>query len=157
MKKLCFLIAFFSALLLGGCGGDEDTKDMQKPVITMSDGEYFPQNCVSLKRGGSFTFMAKFSDNVELGNYNIEVHNNFDHHSHSTGSEECKMDAKKTPVNAWVFNQDYSIPAGLKEFEAGNEITVPASVDTGDYHFMVRLTDKAGWQQLTAVSVKISE
>jgi hypothetical protein len=157
MKKICFSIAFLPALLLGGCGSDEDAKDMRKPVIEMSGDGYFPQNCMTLKRGDSFTFRAKFSDNVELGSYNIEIHNNFDRHSHSTGSEECEMEAKKTPVNAWVFNQDYSMPAGLKEFEAGNEITVPSDVDTGDYHFMVRLTDKAGWQQLMAVSVKISE
>ncbi|MDR0699168.1 MAG: DUF4625 domain-containing protein [Tannerella sp.] len=157
MKEICFLIAFLPAFLLGGCGSDEETKDMQKPVIEMEGGGYFPQNCTTLKRGNSFTFKAKFSDNVELGNYNIEIHNNFDHHSHSTGSEECNMDERKTPVNAWVFNQDYSMPAGVKEFEAGNEITIPADVDTGDYHFMVRLTDRAGWQQLVAVSVKISE
>jgi hypothetical protein len=65
------------------------------------------------------------------------------------------LDAKKAPVNAWVFNQDYAIPDGRKTFEANNEITVPADIDTGDYHFMVRLTDKSGWQQLAAVSVKI--
>jgi hypothetical protein len=166
-KKMISRILSFMAMsvpvlspcaFLGGCNhGDEDTKDMQKPVIEMSGSGYFPQNCAALKRGERFTFRAKFSDNVELGNYNIEIHNNFDHHSHSTGSEECEADAKKTPVNAWVFNQDYPIPAGVKEFEANSEITVPATVDAGDYHFMVRLTDKSGWQQLVAVSVKIIE
>jgi hypothetical protein len=148
------LCALFPALFLEGCDGGDD---MQKPVIEMNGDEYFPQNCVVLKLGDRFTFRAKFSDNVELGNYNIEIHNNFDRHSHSTGSEECETDAKKEPVNAWVFNQDYAIPAGLKEFTANNEIVVPADVDTGDYHFMVRLTDKSGWQQLAAVSVKISK
>lgn len=130
---------------------------MQKPVITMNGGEYFPQNCASLKRGERFTFRATFSDNEELGNYNIEVHHNFDHHTHSTDGETCETDEKKTPVNAWVFNRDYAIPAGMKTFEANSEIAVPADVDTGDYHFMVRLTDKAGWQQLIAYSVKIME
>ncbi|MDR1380371.1 MAG: DUF4625 domain-containing protein [Tannerella sp.] len=155
---MAVLTVLLPAFLAGGCDGDdEDAKDMQTPVIEMSGSGHFPQNCVTLKRGGSFTFRAKFSDNAELGNYNIEIHNNFDHHSHSTGSEECEKDVKKTPVNAWVFNQDYSIPTGLKEFEASNEITVPADVDTGDYHFMVRLTDQSGWQQLIAVSLKIGE
>jgi hypothetical protein len=157
MRKIRILILLFPAFFLGGCGGDEEVKDMQKPVIKMSGGEYFPQNCVFLKRGDRFTFRAKFSDNVELGNYNIEIHPNFDHHSHSTESGECETDAEKEPVNAWVFNQDYVIPAGLKEFTASDEIAVPAGVDTGDYHFMVRLTDKSGWQQLAAVSVKVIE
>ena len=75
--------------------------------------------------------------------------------AHSTDNVECELGEKKTPVNAWVFNHDYAIPAGQKAFEANNEIAVPAGIDAGDYHFMVRLTDKSGWQQLAAVSVKI--
>jgi hypothetical protein len=34
-------------------------------------------------------------------------------------------------------------------------IAIPADIDEGDYHFMVRLTDKSGWQQIAAKSVKI--
>jgi hypothetical protein len=41
-------------------------------------------------------------------------------------------------------NVDFSIPSGKTRFEADNEISVPEDIDTGDYHFMVRLTDKAG-------------
>ena len=146
-KILLFSILVF---VLFACGSETD-KDMQKPVIEI----HFPQNCVEWPRGERFTFTAHFSDNEELGSYNIEVHHNFDHHSHSTDNAECEMDEKKTPVNAWIFNQDYVIPPGLQAFEAGDQITVPAGIDTGDYHFMVRLTDKSGWQQLAAVSVKV--
>ncbi|MDR2475145.1 MAG: DUF4625 domain-containing protein [Bacteroidales bacterium] len=148
-KSLGIVILFFT---LFSCG-KEDNNDMQKPEIQIT----FPQNCQTLQRGESFTFSAQFSDNVELGSYNIEIHNNFDHHSHSTDNVECEMENKKTPVKAWVFNQDYAIPAGRKAFEANNEIAVPADIDAGDYHFMVRLTDKSGWQQLAAVSVKIDQ
>lgn len=35
------------------------------------------------------------------------------------------------------------------------EIVVPASIDTGDYHLLLRLTDKQGWQTVKAVSIKI--
>jgi hypothetical protein len=130
---------------------------MQKPLIEMNGTAHFPQNCVHLTRGESFVFKAKFSDNVELGAYNVEIHHNFDRHSHSTDNVECEPDEKKPPVNAWVFNRDYAIPSGLQTYEANNEITVPPDIDTGDYHFMVRLTDRAGWQQLAAISVKVSE
>jgi hypothetical protein len=146
-KILLFSILVFA---LFACG-DEADKDMQKPVIEI----HFPQTCVALQRDASFTFTAHFSDNEELGSYNIEIHNNFDHHSHSTDNAECEMDEKKTPVNAWVFNRDYVIPAGLQTFEANAQITVPDDIDVGDYHFMVRLVDKSGWQQLAAVSVKV--
>ncbi len=42
-------------------------------------------------------------------------------------------------------------------YDAKVDITVPDDIDTGDYHFMVRLTDKSGWQQLKAISIKIIE
>jgi hypothetical protein len=148
-KRVSLMLLSF---LLFSCG-DDNNKDMQKPEIRVD----FPQNCIMLQRGQSFVFHAHFSDNVELGNYNIEVHNNFDHHSHNTGNVECEMDARKSPVNAWVFNQAYAIPAGQKTFEANNPITIPADIDTGDYHFMVRLTDQSGWQELAAVSIKVTE
>lgn len=82
----------------------------------------------------------------ELGNFNIEIHINFDHHTHSTSATECTLGPKKSPINPWVFNQSQKIPAGKKSFETKLDITIPEEIDTGDYHFMIRLTDKAGWQ-----------
>ena len=146
-KILIFNILVFA---LFSCENNGD-RDMQKPVIEI----IFPQSCVELQRGEIFTFRAQFSDNAELGSYNIEIHHNFDHHSHSTDNVECELDEKKTPVKAWADNWNYTIPKGQKTFEANNEIPIPADIDAGDYHFMVRLTDKSGWQQLAAVSVKI--
>jgi hypothetical protein len=67
------------------------------------------------------------------------------------------MDEKKEAVNPWVFNQDYSIPKGLTNYAPTINIEIPDDIDVGDYHFMIRLTDCAGWQQLRAVSIKIME
>lgn len=153
-KKI--ILYSLGCLLVMACGNDdEDSLDMEKPSIDMSFNNACPQNCMILYRGESFPFRAVFADNQELGNYNVEIHNNFDHHSHSTDDAECDLDPKKTPVKAFVYNQDFSIPSGKNNFEANNEIFIPEDVDTGDYHFMVRLTDKAGWQQLKAISLKI--
>jgi hypothetical protein len=149
-----YILACF---LCGACAGNDDSKDMEKPLIEMSAAHAFPQNCDILYRGEMYTFRAIFTDNQELGNYTIEVHNNFDHHSHSTDNVECDADPRKTPVNPFVYNQDFAIPAGEVYFEAQNLFTLPADIDTGDYHFMIRLTDKAGWQQLTAISLKIKD
>ncbi|MDR1739039.1 MAG: DUF4625 domain-containing protein [Candidatus Symbiothrix sp.] len=143
-------ILFILVLALFSCG-EEDHKDMQKPEIQIVQ----PQNCTVVRCGDSFTFTAQFADNAELGSYNLEIHHNFDHHSHSTDSEECQPDATKTPVKAWVFNQEYAIPAGNRNFDANVEIAVPADIDEGDYHFMVRLTDKSGWQQIASKSIKV--
>lgn len=154
-KKIVFFCLV--GLFLSGCSDTDDSKDMEKPFIDMSGIHAFPRNCVVLYRGESFSFRAIFTDNRELGSYNIEIHNNFDHHSHSTDNVECDLEPRKIPVNAFVYNQDFPISSGKMVFEADREIAIPADVDTGDYHFMVRVTDKAGWQELKAVSLKIAD
>lgn len=48
------------------------------------------------------------------------------------------------------------IPAGQTSYTAALDIAVPADIDTGACHFAVRLTDKAGWQQLRSFAIKIT-
>ena len=116
-----------------------------------------PVDCQVFKRGDVIPFNSLFTDATELGAYNIEIHNNFDHHTHSTSSVECEIGAKKEPVNPWVYNQDFMINGGQRSYTARHDIKIPADIDAGDYHFMIRLTDRAGWQQLHAVAIKITE
>lgn len=116
-----------------------------------------PIDCQVYHRGETIPFCYVFTDNDELGKYNIEVHHNFDHHTHSTSATTCSMDAIKEEQNPWEFNQDFNIPDGQKSFSAREDIKIPTNIDTGDYHFMIRLTDKAGWQQIKSVAIKIVE
>ena len=156
MKKLYLSLTLLCAFC--ACSSsDDETKDMTYPVINTSDNVAIPTDCDVFRRGEVIPFNYLFTDDTELGSYNIEIHHNFDHHTHSTSSVECPMEPTKKPVNAWVYNKDYTIPAGQRTFTATHNITIPADIDTGDYHFMVRLTDRAGWQQLHAVAIKIIE
>ena len=156
MRKIFFFIVGIAwTLFFVAC--DDMVKDDEMPVIDMTSDTAFPQNCVTVYRGESFTFNALFTDNLELGSYSIEMHNNFDHHTHSTSSEECELGAIKGAVKPLLFIEEYSIPAGKTEYSASIEINVPADVDTGDYHFMVRLTDKSGWQAFKGISVKVAD
>ena len=127
------------------------------PEITADGEQTCPVDCQQFKRGSVIPFHYLLSDNVELGCYNIEVHNNFDHHTHSTSAAECEIDAEKAPVNPWVYNSDFDIPQGQQTYTAIINIDIPADIDPGDYHFMVRLTDQAGWQQLKSMAIKITE
>lgn len=159
MKK--FFPTFILLCALCACSSpddDEDNgKDMSYPVINTTDIVAVPTDCQVFKRGDVIPLHFLFTDNMELGAYNIEIHNNFDHHTHGTSSVECPMDAKKQAVKPWIYNCDFQIPAGLKRYEARFDIAIPDTIDAGDYHFMVRLTDHAGWQQLHAVAIKITE
>ncbi len=155
MKKYILPLLMLCALCACSSSDDEDAKDMTAPVISDQGITANPTDCQVYQRGGVIPFNYVFTDDTELGSYNIEIHNNFDHHTHSTSSVECEMDAKKEVNNPWVFNQDYTIPTGLKNFTSRIDIPIPSDIDPGDYHFMVRLTDRAGWQQLRAMAIKI--
>jgi hypothetical protein len=125
------------------------------PEIDMAGSQDFPKDCDTVYLGESFTFQALFSDNKELGAFSIDIHQNFDHHTHSSSIVECLLDPLKTPVNPLVFIHEYSIPEGSTTYVARETISVPANVDAGDYHMMVRLTDHEGWQKLKGISIKI--
>ena len=150
--KLIITLMVLPAVLLS-CSKEE--RDDELPEIIMSEAGHFPQNCDTLYPGESFTFRARFTDNIELGSYSIDIHHNFDHHSHSTEMAECPMDPKKTPVNPFLFIEQFDIPEGKREYDAMQVITIPADVDHGDYHLMIRLTDKTGWQAIRGISIKI--
>jgi len=155
MKHSIFLIATAIVFVFSACGDDD--RDMDKPAITTDGIVASPSDCDAYRHGDTIHFCYRFTDNVELGNYNIEIHSNHDHHTHSTSSVECPHDEEHEheAVNPWVFNQDYQIPEGTKDYVAEVDIVVPEGVDEGDYHFMVRVTDRAGWQELRSVAIDV--
>jgi hypothetical protein len=154
MRRLVVLsgLMIITALYLS-C--DRDESDTELPVIFMSGAEHFPHNCDTIYVGESFTFRALFTDNVELGSYSIDIHHNFDHHSHSTDMADCPMNPDKSAVDPFLYISQFKIPDGLREYQAIQVIDVPEGIDTGDYHLMVRLTDKTGWQAIRGISIKI--
>lgn len=145
-------------LFISGCEKEnDDVIDDVPPEIHMDFKGAFPTQCSSLKKGEKFSFRARFSDNTELGAYSLDIHHNFDHHSHTTEFEECDLQPKKAPVNPFLFIKSYDIPAGQKSHEAIQEIEVPSDVDSGDYHFMIMVTDGTGWSKMIGMSIKIVE
>lgn len=160
MKKLRITFIVLIAIVLASC--DKDI-DQTTPEIDLSIEGAFPVNCDTLYFGEEFTFRAKFSDDVELGStnaYSIDIHNNFDHHSHTTEVIECNLDPIKDPVNVYSTNETYDIPEGLQEYEAEFTFTLPSGdndgdFDSGDYHFFISLCDHEGWTAQKGLSIKI--
>lgn len=134
--------------------------DNEKPEIDLTGAGVFPANCDTLYFGEDFTLKILLKDNTELGSYSIDIHNNFDHHSHSTEVTTCEMWPVKTPVNPFVFIADFDIPEGSTDFTTAETIHIPAGngngvFDEGDYHFFISLTDKEGWSTQKGLSIKI--
>jgi len=151
---------YFIALILICSCSDDKTIDTEKPTIDLTVANAFPVSCDTIYFDTPFTVKMLFNDNVELGSYNIDIHNNFDQHTHSTEFEQCEFDLVKTPVNPYIFIQDYSIPLGSSEYAAEIELTLPSSngtsvYDEGDYHFQVTVIDKEGWAILKGFNVKL--
>ena len=160
MRAKDFIVSSLLILfLLIGCDKDKDI-DTEKPVIDLNIQNAFPVNCDTIYFGESFELKVLFTDNVELGSYSIDIHNNFDHHSHSTEVAECNFDPIKAPSNPLVFIEDFEIPSGLSAYETNLSISIPSDdgneiYDEGDYHFYISLTDHEGWSTQVGLSIKM--
>jgi len=152
---LLYLSILLTGSLLFSCNKDKDATDTLYPEIDTNIDGAFPVQCSEIERGKPFTFKARFTDNAALGSFSLDIHHNFDHHTHSTEIAECGDEPDKTPVRPLLFIKDYDIPPGSREYIATTEIKIPADIDAGDYHFMIRLTDQQGWQTIKGISIKI--
>jgi hypothetical protein len=154
MKRIViWVLALVMAIMTFGC--DEAERDEVYPEIDMTGIDAFPKDCDTVFRGETFLLKAIVTDNIELGAFSIDIHDNFDHHTHSSSGAVCEQDADKEPVNPFLFIRDYDIPGGLVVYDIEESISIPAGVDPGDYHLMVRLTDAEGWQTLKGISIKV--
>jgi hypothetical protein len=158
MKTRHVLLGCVTVLVMQGCFFEET--DDQKPEIDRLYEGAFPVSCDTIYFGETFTFRALFTDNVELGSYSIDIHQNFDHHSHSTGIGECTLSPKREAVNPYQLTSDFFIPVGSVGFFAEEEIAVPLGdddgpYDEGDYHLYIRLTDREGWSVQQGLSIKM--
>lgn len=154
LKKLVTVGLLPILFLFGSCQEEADI-DTEYPNIDIHYEAAFPQQCSVLQKGETTTLRARFTDNVQLGSFSIDIHHNFDHHTHSTEVNDCEMEAIKTAENPFLYIQSFAIPDGLQEYEAAFDIEIPEEVDSGDYHFMILLTDSEGWQTIRGISIKI--
>ena len=161
MKNIKFLsaIILLLALVAGSCKKEEEI-DKEKPSIDLTIEDAFPLNCDTLYFGESFELKVLFTDNAELGSFSIDIHNNFNHHSHSTEVTECNLSPIKSPVNPFTSIDDFDIPMGEKEYQTNLSISIPSGnedglYDDGDYHFFISLTDKEGWSAQKGLSIKM--
>ena len=149
------LLGFF-ALTLVSC--TETEIDEEKPTITVNYFGGFPQTCENLSRGQSYMIKAKVADNLELASYSVEMHHNFNHHTHDNQEGACELDPITTPTSStFKFTESNPFPEGLTSYEMSVDLVIPDGVDTGDYHLELSVTDVTGWQARTSVDVKIVE
>jgi hypothetical protein len=152
-------ILLITIVLLHSCERNIET-DKQKPQISLSIQGAFPKNCDTIYFGETFNLKVLFSDNIELGTFSIDIHHNFDRHSHSTDVNSCVFEQVKLPINPFTLIRDFNIPSGLTSHQTNIPVEIPLGnktgmFDQGDYHFFISLTDKEGWSDQKGLSIKM--
>lgn len=164
IKKTTHTLLWLCMLLITAACNDKNI-DNEYPVIDLNIPRAFPTHCSdTLFFGESFVLKVGLSDNMELGSseaISVNIHHNFDHHSHTTEVIECKLEAAKTPINPYLTLSYFDIPEGLQEYVTNYTITIPeydddGPFDEGDYHFQIKVIDKSGWSTMVGIGVKLS-
>lgn len=144
MKKIytLSLLAFAFSLILTAC--DSNDADTTRPVIVLDE----PEDGAELLIGAGLHFECDFSDDVMLGSYMIEIHSNFDGHSHKAPSRAAD--------EPFFCKQSYDL-SGLRNTHVHHhDVVIPANATPGTYHLVVYCTDAAGNQTFVAREVALS-
>ncbi|MBX2928015.1 MAG: DUF4625 domain-containing protein [Saprospiraceae bacterium] len=140
MKKYALrLLPLFTLALLGASCGNKAVDDAPPQIeFTFFDPAPRPDSICGgfenvvfhVESGGTLEFEARFTDNVELSQYKIDIHSNFDCHGHKSNTQD------------WAVLEVGDISG--QEYTLRRTLQVPAYVTAGDYHFQIQALDKAG-------------
>ncbi|MDR2058062.1 MAG: DUF4625 domain-containing protein [Dysgonamonadaceae bacterium] len=141
IASICFLTVY--SFFFPSC----DEGDTTKPVINLIE----PEEDDSLLIGDDVHFDAEFSDDEALASYKIEIHNNFEDHSHDNtraGSAEETVD--------FTFEKSYDLSGKKNADVHHHDIIIPKNATPGNYHLMVYCTDAAGNESHIARNIVLS-
>lgn len=147
--KVAFLVAF--VLLTIQCEeSSQEEFDTISPEITVE----YPEPCELMQFGNSLRLKAVFSDNVAVKSYKLNMHHNFDHHTHGDHKEVCEMDEIKIASNPFLQNWVVNLPES-ESVSIDTSFALPPGYEGGDYHVLLYLTDINGNQSWKGVSIKL--
>jgi hypothetical protein len=137
-RRQIIVILFLSGLFTSCIFSGGYLVDITAPEINVNT----PQAWDELATAEFIIFDATFMDDLELGSYSIDVHDNLDGHGHGRIAQPKDDPA----LERWIFKKNYSIPEGYIMFVAqhDDDILVPENTMAGPYHFIVQAVDQAG-------------
>ena len=125
--KVLLPVIFFSAYLTG-C--DEEDTDLTPPMLSNVSLNDQTEN-IQVNPGEDLLFEANFEDDEQLGQVKINIHDNFDGHSHG-----------RIMAEPWTLERIFDL---MGKTEALQEVfNVPENAATGPYHFNIQFFDAAG-------------
>jgi len=151
--KFVFTVGLLGLFGMISCDESSDEIDTTAPSIELLD----PVNGEYMSAGGYAHFEANLSDDIELATYNLEIHENFDSHSH--GRLAATNDDPS--LIKWSYKQSFQVPSGSQEYMAvhEDEIEIAQNAMAGPYHYIVQAIDASGnstsFQDDSAVEIEI--
>ncbi len=154
-----------SLLTIAFACSDEETYDVEEPKIIEL---ISPAPCEACAFGDTIFLKAKLSDNENLKGFKLNVHHNFDHHTHGNHKEVCELNPQLSTseiaaTNPFLQNWSANLPKAsevsvdtffvLPKLNAENDLPFTG----GDYHVLLYVTDDGGNQSFTSVSIKLIE
>ncbi len=109
------------------CGNDDPkAQDTEAPVITVAS----PVKGGTFEAGSQIRFEAEIEDNVGLAICNVNIHSNFDGHSHG-----------RIAASPLSFEKSFTLTG--KKASISELIDIPSDATPGNYHFIVKAIDEA--------------
>ncbi|MEP4534623.1 MAG: DUF4625 domain-containing protein [Cyclobacteriaceae bacterium] len=126
MKNSILSLIGLSIVFLNACDSDDEV-DVTAPTITMEEPGYGE----AFAAGGTIHFDALFEDDFNLATYSINIHDNFDGHSHG-----------RIALAPFSYNESFSISG--KSVDEHMDIDVSADATAGPYDMIVQAIDAEG-------------
>jgi hypothetical protein len=102
------------------------------PTVTENLCDASFNNVLKTNTGNTLQVQFRFQGASNLSQYKIDVHNNFDCHSHG----------KIAASNPWSYLNIVDITG--KDVSVTENLIIPANASVGNYHLMIKLIDELG-------------
>lgn len=148
MKKTVFLSLALVAILPLMVSCQREPQDNERPTVEL----IAPKEGAKLKIGGKHGvhFEMNLRDNVMLKSYKIEIHNNFDNHSHETKT------LRHGDEKPFFFQKEYDLSGKKEDAIHHHDIVIPENAAEGKYHLLVQVLDAAGNQTTVARNIELT-
>lgn len=100
----------------------------------------------AIKTGSLLHLDMDLSDDVMVASYKVDIHNNFDGHTHTSASTKADGDSI-----TFTYNQSFDV--NQKNHHVHDHIEIPILARQGKYHVVVYCTDTSGNESYVAKSV----
>jgi hypothetical protein len=150
LTRIALLLVLFSSLFtLPSCNTDADVVPPSVEILSISVLPRPDTICGSLEPtvyrlndSIEIAFQLKFSDDVALSQYKIDIHNNFDCHGHAGSLPGFTVPGVSNLTSDWSLLSIQPL-SGTEQIVTGT-LRSPANPTAGAYHFQIQVIDEAG-------------